>query len=82
MIRRRQGRDDEVIVDPNDLDLPAKPRVVRIRAEPYVDCAGEDALEVWLVMADSTSEKHMDFHHVEPIRDRVREHLRDEGDDR
>src|SRR5205823_3127176 len=79
MVRRRH---DEVILDPQELDLPEKPRVLEIRAEPYVDSTGDDALEVWVVTDDSATSEELDYDHVKPIEDRIRQALWSQGDER
>jgi hypothetical protein len=38
------------------LDLPAKPRVLSIEAEDYVDWTGDDALRVWVTIAEDTAD--------------------------
>ncbi len=42
------------ILDLKTLPLPPRPKVVAIRAEPYVDFLGADELRIWVVLDDST----------------------------
>jgi hypothetical protein len=42
-----------------NLDLPAKPRVLAIEAEDYVDWTGEAALRVWVVIDEDTTDEEL-----------------------
>jgi hypothetical protein len=45
------------LLDPKKLPLPSKPKVLDIRVYPYVDHLGDDALEIWVILDDSTTRK-------------------------
>ena len=46
-------------LDPSRLDLPATPRVVRLTVEDYVDSTGADALLIWAVLSDDTTDEQL-----------------------
>jgi hypothetical protein len=39
-----------------NLKLPARPRVLSIEAEDYVDSMGDDALRIWVVIDEDTTD--------------------------
>jgi len=41
------------------LPLPLSPPVCHIEPEPYVDSLGDDALKIWVVLADSTRDEQI-----------------------
>lgn len=41
------------------LDLPPKPRVLSIEAEDYVDWTGDEALRVWVTIAEDTTDEEL-----------------------
>ena len=41
------------------LDLPPKPRVLSIEAEDYVDWTGDEALRVWVVIDEDTTDEEL-----------------------
>jgi hypothetical protein len=45
------------LLDRTKLPLPPKPLVTDIRVFPYVDHLGDEALEVWVLLDDSTTRK-------------------------
>jgi hypothetical protein len=44
----------QAVLDPNKLRLPASPRVLEIKVQEYVDWTGDDALQVWVTIAEET----------------------------
>jgi hypothetical protein len=42
-----------------NLSLPLKPRVLSIEAENYVDWTGDDALRVWVTIAETTTDEEL-----------------------
>src|SRR5215207_5422043 len=55
------------LLDPATLRLPKSPRVLEIRHEPYTDWAGDEALRVWVVLSDDTSEAQRRWARIAPI---------------
>lgn len=41
------------------LDLPPKPCVLSIEAEDYVDWTGDEALRVWVTIAEDTTDEEL-----------------------
>jgi hypothetical protein len=41
------------------LKLPPKPRVLAIEAEDYVDWTGDEALRVWVVIDENTTDEEL-----------------------
>lgn len=41
------------------LNLPPRPRVIAIEAEDYVDYSGEEALRVWITIAEETTDEEL-----------------------
>jgi hypothetical protein len=41
------------------LKLPPKPRVLSIEAEDYVDWTGDEALRVWVVIDENTTDEEL-----------------------
>ncbi len=44
------------ILDPKKLKLPARPPVVAIEVEDYVDWEGEDSLQVYVILGEDTTD--------------------------
>jgi hypothetical protein len=42
-----------------NLDLPPKPRVLSIEAEDYVDWTGDEALRIWVVIDEDTTDAEL-----------------------
>jgi len=42
-----------------NLKLPPKPHVLSIEAEDYVDWSGDDALRVWVVIDENTTDEEL-----------------------
>jgi hypothetical protein len=43
----------------DQLDLPPKPRVVRLEWEPHESWTGEDSLKIWIIIADDTTDDEL-----------------------
>jgi hypothetical protein len=69
------------VLDPKKLSLPEKPKVVEIRVKPYVDHLGDDALEVWVILAEGTTRKDRDPQNTLAIRRTIGDALLDAGID-
>ena len=65
----------DAALDPEALALPGRPRVVRILWEPIVDSGGDDALWLWVVLHDSTSDQEREWDVLEPVEDVIRDAL-------
>ena len=59
---------------------PLKPTRIEIR--PTADSTGDPALEVWVLVSDATPESDLVFENTQPIRNRVKEVLREIGEER
>jgi hypothetical protein len=64
------------------LRLPASPRVAEIHVEETEDSTGDDALEVYVVLADDVTDEASTWEHVAPIEAAIREAIRDAGESR
>lgn len=62
-----------------NLSLPAAPPVEAIEYEPYVDSSGEDSLQIWVILSDSTAEKDLTGKNVMQIKSSIRESLLENG---
>jgi len=60
----------------DQLDLPARPRVVRLEWRPHEDSLGEDSLKVWVILSDDTRDEELKetFEINRTIRDNLRKH--------
>jgi hypothetical protein len=67
------------LLRPEKLKLPRSPRVLRIDVEPYVDSLKDDALQVWVMLDEKTSESQRRMKHVEPILRAIEDALDREG---
>jgi hypothetical protein len=60
------------------LNLPAKPKIVKLEWEPYEDSLGDEALELFVLFSDSTTDEeieHAPIHEIEKkIMDRLAAH--------
>lgn len=63
-------------IDVRDLELPAQPEVVDIRAE-YLGSEPFESMRVWVVVPDSTPEEKLEWPTVKPIEDEIRREFRD-----
>jgi hypothetical protein len=62
------------------LDLPPRPRVLAIEAEDYVTYDGDEALRVWVVIAeDTTDEDVRNAQAIIQLKDAIRDNIRAEG---
>jgi hypothetical protein len=67
------------LLDPKKLPLPEKPKVVDIRVRPYVDHTGEDALEVWIILAEGTTSADWNVDNIRAIRRAISDALLSAG---
>src|SRR4051812_14386045 len=73
-----EARIDEIL-DFRKLDLPVSPRVVDLRYEPYVDSLGDDALWIYVILADDTPEEQRRWAKLAPIEEAIHEALLNEN---
>lgn len=57
-------------------------KLKRIVLEPRLDSRGDEGLYVWVVVPNTTREDDLVLENTQPISDRVKELLRDMGDER
>lgn len=53
------------------LNLPPKPRVVRLEWEPYEDWDGEESLKVWVILDDATTDEEILKGPIREIKDEI-----------
>lgn len=63
------------------LELPDRPVIEDIKAEYIQDSSGEDSLEVWVILSDSTSEEELTGASVVQIKSAISESLLKSGVD-
>lgn len=56
------------ILDLSKLELPPRPRIVEVEAEEFVDHMGDDALWIYLYIAEDTLDKDYDAGSIIQIR--------------
>ena len=66
-------------LDLENLQLPARPEIVGIEYEPYEDSTGEDSLEIWVVLSDSTLDEDITGTNVMQIKSAIRGSLHARG---
>lgn len=59
----------------DELDLPDYPVVEIIEADYYEDSSGEDSLEVWVILSDSTRDEELTGESVVQIKSAISESL-------
>ena len=74
--------DRGAVLDPKDLRLPAVPKVVDIRVEPYVDNLGDSELRVWVILENSTTAEQRSIENEWTITKAIREALLASGERR
>jgi hypothetical protein len=74
--------DLESVLDLERLALPKRPRVVEIRAKPYVDSLGDRELAVIVVLDEQTKPNERRWKRLQPIDDAIKRALTDAGDTR
>lgn len=62
-----------------DLNLPARPRVLRIFWQPYVDWQGEDSLKVWVILDDATDDSELTGEWSQILKSGIHDRLRERG---
>jgi len=62
-----------------NLSLPASPRIATIHAHTYEDSSGEESLEIWVILSDSTSDDDLTGENVMQIKSAIRESLINSG---
>jgi hypothetical protein len=66
-------------LDRKSLSLPARPPVETIESEHYEDSSGQDSLEIWVILSDSTPDEDLTGENVMQIKSAIRESLRRNG---
>lgn len=69
----------EAALKKEKLDLPDRPVVEIIEADYYEDSSGEDSLEVWVVLSDSTRDEELTGESVVQIKSTISESLLNNG---
>lgn len=59
--------------------LPPSPPVEAIEAEPYEDSSGEESLQIWVILGDSTRDEDLTGEHVMQLKSAIRERLLSRG---
>lgn len=67
------------VLNPRNIQLPQRPFVEDIEPELYEDSGGEESLQVWVILSDSTQDEDLSGEHVMQIKSAVRERLLNEG---
>jgi hypothetical protein len=57
--------------------FPSSPKVVGLHRKLGVDAGGEDAVHVWVILADDTPEGELRHEKFQPIADAIRASIRD-----
>src|SRR5687768_17380293 len=73
------GANLDEVLDPASLSLPRSPRVLEIRHEPYTDWAGDEALRVWVLLHDDTTDAQRRWAKLAPIDRALRDALLSAG---
>lgn len=63
----------------DELNLPPKPRVLRVFWQPYVDWQGEESLKVWVILDDATTDSELTGEWSQTLQSRIHNRLRDRG---
>lgn len=63
------------------LQLPDRPVIEDIKADYIEDSSGEDSLEVWVILSDSTSDEELTGESVVQIKSAISESLLESGVD-
>jgi len=71
----------QAVLDLKTLELPAVPRVLSIEVEPDVGTDGEDALRVYVIMPDDTTDESLLGGNVLQIKRAIHRRLIEEGID-
>jgi hypothetical protein len=69
-------------LDFRSLSLPAEPAVVGVDVEDYVDSSGEDALRVWVILAEEVNLDQLSGDDVLALKAVIRRSLQDHHIDR
>jgi len=69
----------EKVLDPKKLPLPEKPIVLDIRLQRFEDHTGEDALDVWAIVDETTTRADRTVDNRRAIQHAVRNALRAAG---
>jgi len=69
-----QGTIDDALKMEN-LDLPKRPIIEEVRADYIEDSSGEDSLEIWVVLSDSTDDDELTGEVVVQIKSAISESL-------
>lgn len=64
------------------LHLPEELRLVRVDIEDYIDYDGNDALRVWIVLADDVDEQDLPMDAVIDLKYAIHDRLIEMGEDR
>src|SRR4051812_34239370 len=63
------------LLRPQSLRLPAQPRVIDVKWQPYEDSEGKDAILVWVILDNRTRPAQRRWKRLQPIEIAVRDAL-------
>lgn len=63
------------VLDPKKLALPSRPLIEEIELEHYEDSSGEESLEIWVILDDSTKDEDLTGENVMQVKSAIREAL-------
>ena len=66
-------------LDLKNLQFPPSPRIEALEYQPYEDSTGEDSLEVFVIISDSTRDEEITGENVIEIKSAIRESLLSKG---
>lgn len=66
-------------LDLKTLELPEKPRIVAVEVEEYVDWYGDDALRVWVILAEEEDVAQISGKAVLALKNKIHESLLKDG---
>jgi len=69
----------KLALDMSKLSLPDKPVVEAVEVFPYVDTVGKDALEIYVIISESTQLEEITGKAVMQIKRSIRENLQKNG---
>jgi hypothetical protein len=69
------------LLDPKCLDLPTSPRVLGIEVENAIDASGDEALRIYVTIADGTRDKELTGEHILKLKGAIHDRLLAHGID-
>jgi hypothetical protein len=56
------------LLDPKKLPFPPRPKVIDLKVDPYIDSLGDDALQIWVLLDEDTTEADRSVANLRAIR--------------